>query len=317
MTERGAVAFSLRQIRYFLAAAETLSITDGARRLHISQPSVSTSISSLEEILGVQLFIRHHAQGLSLTPAGHVLAAEARALLKHADELQATLGQFSSTSSGPLSIGFLVTLAPILLPTLTKGFLSQHPKVQLVPSEGHQAKLLESLRGGAIDCAVTYDLGVPSEFRFQPLAVLPPLALLPADHRLADRSSVSLVELSREPMVLLDLPLSREYFLSLFVGVDVRPAISYRSSFADVVHAMVASGFGYTLWNYPLPMLQSNDRNPIVCRPLQESLMPARLGLVSLDSAYPRKILGTFYEHCSRTLRDIGGVGGIEPIGSA
>ncbi|MFC6518521.1 LysR family transcriptional regulator [Undibacterium arcticum] len=99
MIDHNAVPFSLRQIRYFLATAETLSITEAAHRLHISQPSVSTTISALEEMFGTQLFIRHHAQGMSLTPAGRLLASEARALLKQSEELNATLKEFRTPAA--------------------------------------------------------------------------------------------------------------------------------------------------------------------------------------------------------------------------
>lgn len=63
--------YTLRQLEYFIAAGEVGSITLASERLCISQPSISTAISHLEREFGVQLFVRHHAQGLSLTPAGH------------------------------------------------------------------------------------------------------------------------------------------------------------------------------------------------------------------------------------------------------
>jgi len=63
------VKFSFRQLSYFIAAAETGSITLASKRANISQPAISTAISHVERELGVQLFLRHHAQGLSLTPA--------------------------------------------------------------------------------------------------------------------------------------------------------------------------------------------------------------------------------------------------------
>ena len=81
--------YSLRQLRYFVVTAEALSFTAAARRLHISQPSISTALADLEESFGVQLFIRHHASGLSLTQAGRDLLGQARNLLKIAEELQA------------------------------------------------------------------------------------------------------------------------------------------------------------------------------------------------------------------------------------
>jgi DNA-binding transcriptional LysR family regulator len=76
--------YSLRQLRYFVATAEALSFTGASKVLHISQPSISTAIAELEESFGVQLFIRHHASGLSLTQAGREMLGKSRDLLKNA-----------------------------------------------------------------------------------------------------------------------------------------------------------------------------------------------------------------------------------------
>src|SRR5215470_8545344 len=82
------VTFTLKQLRYFVAVAETGSITEAGKRLYISQPSVSAAIAELEQRFGVDLFIRHHAQGLSLTPAGARLYKDAKNLLDQAEELR-------------------------------------------------------------------------------------------------------------------------------------------------------------------------------------------------------------------------------------
>jgi DNA-binding transcriptional LysR family regulator len=86
--EVGQLHYSLRQLRYFVVTAEALSFTAAAKRLHISQPSISTALADLEASFGVQLFIRHHASGLSLTQAGRDMLGQARNLLKNAEELQ-------------------------------------------------------------------------------------------------------------------------------------------------------------------------------------------------------------------------------------
>ena len=70
--------FSFRQLEYFVAAGETGSVTRAAQGSHSSQPTVSAAIAKLEASLGVQLFVRHHAQGLSLTPEGRRFLGEAR-----------------------------------------------------------------------------------------------------------------------------------------------------------------------------------------------------------------------------------------------
>src|SRR6201996_5459375 len=90
-----AMKLTFRQLTYFIATAETGSITLASRRANISQAAISTAISSIERELNVQLFLRHHAQGLSLTPAGRALLREAKQLMKQADGLYSAADDIS------------------------------------------------------------------------------------------------------------------------------------------------------------------------------------------------------------------------------
>ena len=108
--------YSLRQLRYFVVTAEVLSFTAAARRLHISQPSISTALADLEVSFGVQLFIRHHASGLSLTQAGRDLLGQARNLLKIAEELQMAAKEMDGGDDVALSrSAYTSRLAPPLM----------------------------------------------------------------------------------------------------------------------------------------------------------------------------------------------------------
>src|SRR5260221_14770774 len=108
--------YTLKQLGYFLAAGEHGSITGAAQAINVSQASISAALSHLEAVLGVQLFLRRHAQGLSLTPAGRDLLREARRLLAQAGELQRHARALGGAAAGTLEIGGLLRLAPALLP---------------------------------------------------------------------------------------------------------------------------------------------------------------------------------------------------------
>lgn len=103
------VNFTLVQLRYFAAAAEEESMTGTANRLVVSQSAVSTAVRNLERELGVQLLIRHHARGLSLTPAGERSHRELRDFLSHAEQLAEAAHAFGSSVAGDLSVGCFVT----------------------------------------------------------------------------------------------------------------------------------------------------------------------------------------------------------------
>ena len=82
------MSFSLRQLRHFIAIAEHGNISSAAKALFMSQPALSTSIVQLEESLELQLLIRHHAKGVTLTPSGTAFLAQARSLIAHSEDVE-------------------------------------------------------------------------------------------------------------------------------------------------------------------------------------------------------------------------------------
>src|SRR5215468_9554162 len=100
--------YTLRQLEYFIATAETGSITLASARVNISQPSISTAISQLEREFGVRLFVRHHAQGLAITPAGRALLREAREFVRKGQGLYAITAETTQSVRGTLSVGCML-----------------------------------------------------------------------------------------------------------------------------------------------------------------------------------------------------------------
>ena len=146
-----AARFTLRQLAYFVAAGEAGSVTLAAERVHISQPSISAAIAALEHEFGVQLFVRHHAQGLSLTAAGERLLIAARELMRAADDLGDLARDFAGGIAGPLRVGAFRTLSSLILPELVAGFAAANPRVDLTMVEDDEAELVTRLRRGEID----------------------------------------------------------------------------------------------------------------------------------------------------------------------
>ena len=294
--------FTLKQLSYFIAAGEAESITGAAQAAHVSQASVSAAVSHLESVFGVQLCIRHHAQGLSLTPAGRRLLDEARRLVAQAGELELDVKALGGKVAGPLEIGCFQTLAPLLMPSLIRQFEASHPDVEITCTVGHQEELYAGLRDGRFLMALTYDLDLGADLLFEPLASLPPYAILPASHPLAKRSTLQLSDLASEPMVFLDLPLSRAYFLSLFYSKGLEPRIAHRFASTDMVRGMVAHGFGYALLNARTASCQALDGTPFVTRDLKDDLRPLHLGLARRADLRLPRIAEAFLDHCREHL---------------
>lgn len=294
--------FTLRQIEYLIAVADAGSVALAAERLHVSSPSVSAAVSQLEAGFGLQLFVRRHAQGLSLTEGGRNFVDAARAILTAADALNDRAAELTGSVSGQLSVGCLLTFAQVLLPRLRRSFADAHPQVRFRQAELDHAALIEALRHGRIDVALSYDMQVPPDLAFLPLLSLPPHALLSWDHPLAGRSSVTPDELAPHPMVLLDLPYSTDYFLSFFGAT--KPQIAERTRDMGVMRAMVANGFGYSIANIRLGSDRAPDGSRLVFVPLETPLPPMRMGLILPTGDLPRRTVAAFVAHCRETVTE-------------
>ena len=125
------VAYTLKQLRYYVAAAELGSISKATKRLNVSQPSISAAIAKLEAEFGITFFVRHHAKGVSLTRAGARFFRAARRLLADADQLDQYVTALSREISGSVEVGCVLTLAPLIMPSVIASFLDRHSNVQI------------------------------------------------------------------------------------------------------------------------------------------------------------------------------------------
>jgi DNA-binding transcriptional LysR family regulator len=298
------VRYTLRQIEYFIATAETGSITLASERVNISQPSISTAIAHLEEELETQLFVRRHAQGLSLTSAGRVLLVEAKRLVEQAEHMYSVASEVGKRVRGQLSLGCLVTLAPMVMPELSHSFTSAYAETRITHMVGDHEQLLQRLQHAEIDVAITYDLLIPDDFEFLPLASLPPHVVFSEASALARHSAVSLQELVGEPLILLDLPISRDYLLGLFMKHGLEPHVATRSAHPDVIRTMVANGYGYTLANVRPRCEIALDGRRVVRVRLSGDHKPMTIGVLALKQARKYRLLELFQQHCQRFVSD-------------
>ena len=268
----------------------------------MSSPSISAAISQLEEEFGLPLFVRKHAHGLSLTQAGRQFLVQARKVLAEAKSLSRLAGSISGSVQGPLNVGCLLTFAQVLLPAIRREFQATYVDVQVSQVECDQQTLIEKLRRADIDVAISYDLEVPSDLEFIPLRLLPLYVLVAADHHLANAKSVTVETLVDYPMVLLDLPISRAYFLSAFENAGVIPNIVERTRDMAVMRSLVANGFGFSLANIRPHSDLSPDGRALSFIPLEGTLRPLRLGFIVPEGARTILSIDAFIEHASQTI---------------
>jgi DNA-binding transcriptional LysR family regulator len=160
------------------------------------------------------------------------------------------------------------------------------------------------VRSAEIEIAITYDLQISEDVSFLPLATLPPYALFGASHPLARERSVKLSQLATLPMVLLDLPLSREYFLALFIRERLEASVAFSSEKFEVVMTMVANGLGYALVNVRPRAEVALDGRRVHRVALAGDPPPMRIGLATLKQLKKTRLVEAFERHCQELISE-------------
>ena len=267
------MAIELRLLRYFAAVAEERHVGKAAARLFISQPALSQQIRALEEQVGVPLFTRH-PRGVELTEAGEVLLDEARAVLGEADRLESTVMQLRRGRGETLRIGLPPGLPRALLPRLLAALREQEPEAGADIRELTTPEQVAALVDGTLDLGLVREPVTDDRLSRRTLLVEPLGVSLPAGHRLAGESSLSLRQLADELFVCFP----RAWAPALHdVLVDELRVRDIQARFQDSEHlstteGMVAGGLGITL-SAP-PWLE--DVPGIVWRPLADTHIEIR-----------------------------------------
>ncbi len=276
---------NLRQLGYFVAAAEHGSASRAAEVVHISQPSISTAIRDLETQLGQPLFHRLYAKGLSLTPFGHRKLIEARRLLAEASAFE-SITEDDAELHGAVAFGYFTALGPSHVPALLHHCVERHPQLNIDMAECDLGEITQRLRDGRMEIALTYDVGVTGLIAKEALAEFKPYAVVPEDHPLAQQETVSLHDLAKEPFILVDLPMSREFLLTPFWQHGLEPDVRHLVGSVEMVRGMVASGHGVSLLITRPTHNRASDGRTLTSRPLREKVMGQKL-IAAYPSAHP------------------------------
>jgi len=240
----------LRQLRHFVALAETLNFSRAAERMHIAQPPLSISIRKLEGELGVQLFDRgpRHA---ALTPAGHMALAPARAALAAADETTRIARSTAAGEFGVLRVAFVGGATFRLFPQRLPEFRRLYPAVELELSEATTVQVLDKVRSGAIDVGIVrHPVAQATDLAVHELERDRLVAVLPADHPLARKDRLRLKDLEGEDFVLYSA--SQAPSMHAIVSLACRhagfsPRVTQEAVQIQTIISLVQSGLGISL----------------------------------------------------------------------
>lgn len=276
----------LHQIRYFAAVAREGNFTRAARSCFVSQPSLSQQILKLEDEVGQPLFHRLGRRAV-LTEGGERFQARARRILREVENAQRELADLAATS-GRLRVGGIPTVVPFLMPPVLKELGQTDPDLSIDLVEDILGPIVDAVRAGELDLAVTSRLGPGTDLQFEPLATEPLWLVLSAGHPLADYKEVPIESLRGEPFVFLGEASSLGHQVTRFLtDVDFVPRVVAQCSQVRTVKNLVAHGIGISF----LPAIAAGPlgKSRLVYRRLQ-GISPFReLGLVR----HPQRYFGT------------------------
>jgi DNA-binding transcriptional LysR family regulator len=237
----------LHKVRGFQAVAENLSFTAAARRLRLTQPTLSLQVKALEHELGVKLLERD-SRRVRLTPEGESLFAAARRLFETEREMDGLFRDQALQGPARLSIATNQSVAAHILPPRLDVFTGRYPKVEINIHNLRTADILASVLDGSVDVGVVLiDPAVPG---LTSRKVLPyeMVLITPRDHPLSRRRRIGLGDIARYPFIsytkdtetrrLIDQPFEK-----------VRQRISIRMALGstDLIILYVSLGYGISI----------------------------------------------------------------------
>ena len=269
----------LRHLQTLCAVIDSGGFTRAADRLYLTQSAVSFQIRQLEEALGTVLFERS-ASGVRPTTSGEVLYRYARKLLMLAAEARDEISAVESARQARVRIG-ATDVCAVFLPQVLRRFGERHPEVEIAVFEGAAAQVIERVQAGQSDLGIVPRIDDTAGVVFTRLLDLELLAILRADHPLAHRTTLTVTELTAQPLVAYEQgSVYRQVVERACASIGLRPRIVFESNWLTSILRAVEAGLGITV--LPLDSVREQiEAGSLVARRLEgvDSVVPVALAV--------------------------------------
>jgi DNA-binding transcriptional LysR family regulator len=297
------MAYTLRQIRYAVTVAEYGSISRASEFLNISQPAISSALSELEKGFNLAIFARSPARKILLTPAGRRFIGAARVLIERSNDFEANAMGLGHDVTGTIEVGCFTPTAPFMIPLVLTGLSENYPGIDIRLHEGDLDELNQWLVNGTIEVALTYDISLIREIRFEPLAEIHPHAVLSSTDPLAMSASVSLKDLAKRKMIGFDLPITRQFYVSLFANHNLQVETNYIAKSYEMVRSLVGAGRGFSIFMMRPEHQLTYGGNLLAHLPIIEDIPSPHYGLAFNAQTRLTRLTQTFAQECLRIFK--------------
>ncbi|WP_442579449.1 LysR substrate-binding domain-containing protein [Mesorhizobium sp. ASY16-5R] len=275
------MAFTLRQLQFFVAVAEQGSVSRAAQNLSISQSSVTEAVKELEGDLGVELFDRH-PRGLTITHKGHQFLRHATKILADVSDARRTFSGHQERGGGRLQLGVTSLVAGYVLSDLLARYRRGFPGVEIGAIEDNGDYLEHLLVGGELDVAVMVISNLRDRMALQAeiLEVSPYRLWLPLGHPLSSADIIGINDIVTEPLIMLTVDEIEENTGKLLAALGARPHVAFRTRSVEAVRSLVATGAGIALLPDLVYRPWSLEGDRIESRDISGSLPVVQVGMV-------------------------------------
>lgn len=284
----------LHQIRYFLAAVETLNFTRAAERCNVSQPALTRAIKKLEGELGGPLFRRERSH-THLTDLGRLMQEHLSRVDISTQDAVVAARKLLSLEKAPLNVGVMCTIGPSRMVPFFSYFKQTQPGIELSLHDVTPNCMTDDLMAGKLDC-VLLGLPVPLHERFDTERLYRErmVAIFRPGHRFEAMNAVALKELSGERYLDRLHCEFRDVFFDLLEEHDIEIEVPYRSEREDWIQNMVLQGMGVCL----IPEY-SISLEGLLCRPVMDPELFREVDVVTVAGRKRSPAVQVFYEQAN------------------
>ena len=284
----------IRQLRAFVAIAETGTFTAGALRVHVTQAAISMQIRQLESEIGARVFVRA-PRHVILTEAGEQLLRRARHILREHDAALDEIAELAGAERGRLRIGSASAMVLTeQLPAILKELRKQHPAAEISVTSGTSEVLVDQILAGEVDIAF---VSLPVDVRgikTERLSEDQLVAIASPQHRLAKQRTISAYTLAGERLILGERGGNTRRLIDQFfaqAGVSLRVAMEL--SRQQAIKRMVEEDMGVGI--VPLQSVREEvDKGKLIRWWIEGAQINWELGIAQLSNGYDSPIMQKF-----------------------
>jgi len=269
---------NIKQVKAFLAVAQSMSFANAANQLHLSQPALSLSIKNLEENLGGKLFTRT-TRSIALTPEGEALVSIARRLLAQWENAEDEMKQRFALQLGKITIASMPSFAASLLPKAIRNYHASYPNIQVAIDDVLSDVVVEMVRNNQVELGISFEPEGLLELTFHPLYDDQFIAILPKNHPLESHENISWEALLEYDFITLQRPSSvRTMIEKTLSDANIELNVAFDAHQLATVGRMVSEGMGVAV--VPALCRQQTIEQGAICRPVVEPEIHRRVGVI-------------------------------------